>query len=380
MSRLRSLFLLLLLLGCVPAAPAEGEPIAPTIDPISATATAAAPDLPAVALTAIPFDPDATPTPPATPTQFLPPTATPQLLPCEAPFKELQFFAEAAAYDGLAQLEQNEPDDFPQITPSNPIWEASIRDAISAGIQYLNNCTDASQPLADQPETLAQLADFYQLIPTLSSEIAVPGNPPSTFSWESKQEYQPETELLDLNDDGADELIVHTQLPFYSTETVLTIQGGLTIVFYREPASWQGRVIWPFHYFVPKAEDYLRYAPFWEINPVPDTPDQALNVRPGPTLRQLEPGYLAIAGTIFGPVDDFRELGVIRWADGDPELALDIFLANWCVNASWAIEPDGSITMPFLPEPFPHCTGEYEARLFRLVAGQFAEELLPANQ
>lgn len=377
MSRLKYLLLLLLLLGCVPATTPAGEPVAPTVDPVSATATAAAPDLPTVAVTEVQIDADASPTPPATPTPFPTPSATPILLPCEAPFAELRLSAETVVYAGLAQLEQNPQTNFPQLEQDDPTWDSLVLETVNAGTQYLNQCTDPTRPLADQAESLAQLATFYQLIPSLSVEIALQSTPPSTYAWESAQAYLPETELLDLDGDGEEELILHTQLPFYSAETVLTIQGGLTIAFYQHPDGWQGKVIWPFHYFVPQAEDYLRYAPFWESAHVPNTPTEALNVRPHPTLQQLEPGYLAIAGSIFSPLDDFLELGVIRWAAGEPELALDIFQANWCVTVGWDIASDGSITVPFLPEPFPHCAGEYNARHFQLLDGHYTMEELP---
>ncbi|MCB0013475.1 MAG: hypothetical protein KDE34_16295, partial [Anaerolineales bacterium] len=198
MSRLKYLLLLLLLLGCVPATTPAGEPVAPTVDPVSATATAAAPDLPTVAVTEVQIDADASPTPPATSTPVPTPSATPILLPCEAPFVELRLSAETVVYAGLAQLEQNPQTNFPQLKQDDPTWDSLVRETVNTGTQYLNQCTDPNRPLADQAESLAQLATFYQLIPSLSVEIALQSTPPSTYAWESAQAYLPETELLDL--------------------------------------------------------------------------------------------------------------------------------------------------------------------------------------
>jgi hypothetical protein len=67
------------------------------------------------------------------------------------------------------------------------------------------------------------------------------------------------------------------------------------------------------------------------------------------------------------------KLSILRWREEGPELALRVVLYNWCVSAEWDIRSDGTIFVPALPEPFPHCQSEYAARTFRLAEGRFVE-------
>jgi hypothetical protein len=107
--------------------------------------------------------------------------------------------------------------------------EKVVYKIVEASEGYLNNCTDPNLPLENQPEKLARLAELSQTIPQ---------------SFRCGLRYTPTTQLLDVNRDGVQELILHTQATnCYRTPNV-DGSGGLSIIFHKAgEQKWQGHVI-----------------------------------------------------------------------------------------------------------------------------------------
>jgi hypothetical protein len=226
------------------------------------------------------------------------------------------------------------------------------------------------------------LAELSQVVPEMT--VTIPGSGDFLPLEIQLAPTTPASALLqEIDGDGQAEVILQTQVGYFDAEqTLFGLRGGVTIVFTPAAGRWEGHVIWPVPHFVPRADDYLEYAPFFaeEVAAEADwSAAQALIADPGPAVDLLNlsdragNSYLAVAHIRRTPLDDIRELSVLRWRAEGPELALRIVLFNWCASVDWEIQSDGTIFVPALPEPFPHCQGEYAARTFRLDEGRFVE-------
>jgi hypothetical protein len=296
---------------------------------------------------------------------------------CATPFAEVQAATEAIITQTVAAYQPPQPGELMLLGWNPADWEAIVAQLVAAGEQFLNQCTDAPTPLADQ---VAQLASLSQVIPDM--EFTIPGEGDFLpLDMKLTQLYTPSVQLLDVDQDGNEEVILHTQVAYFDGEQILFgVRGGVSIAYFATEGGWQGQVIWPISHYVPQSDNLLIFAPFFEddfANQVNGSAADALIYDPAPqvqmlTLRDDEGGtYMALSHNLRNPLTDVRELAVLRWQDRQPEVALRISLNDWCVTANWTIQEDGSIFIPALPEPFPHCTGSFAARTFTLEDGKF---------
>lgn len=222
--------------------------------------------------------------------------------------------------------------------------EKVIEAVVQAVAEYLNHCTDPDRPLADQPELLDEL---------IRTAEEIPGS--QTCEWGAYY-YTPTVQLLDLNNDGADELVLHTQ-PFFCKWDGL---GGISIVYHLDQARWRGTVIWPC------TEDYG--CPFHDFS-----------ARPEPLIQQLAlrdsqgRAFMLVAGLYEGGDSQTSFLSVWRWENNGPHHVLDILLNNWCgIPIEWEVKKEGYILIPAAEETY-RCPAE-PARVYRLQGDEFVVE------
>ena len=120
-------------------------------------------------------------------------------------------------------------------------WENIVRRVVGTSEFYLNNCTDPDLPLSEQAEAVEELAALSKI----ESPVATLDVGGDFGEVELSSDFAPNTEFIDLNGDGTDELILHTQVPYFSQATVYQIRGGLSIAFFDSEDGWQGQVIAP---------------------------------------------------------------------------------------------------------------------------------------
>lgn len=295
---------------------------------------------------------------------------------CAEPFEQIRTSSAAEIERVVDEYEPPAPGEPMTLNWDSATWEVIVTQLVAAGEHFLNECA-GGPPVTPVLEQLAQLS---QVVPEMT--VTIPG---SGDFLPLEMQLAPTTTssalLQDLDRDGQAEVILHTQVGYFDAEQALFgLRGGVTIVFTSTPSGWEGHVIWPVQHFVPRADDYLEYAPFFEEEVATEAgwpAAQALIADPGPAVELLDLAdaagstYLAVSHLRRTPLDDIRELNVLRWREEGPELALRIVLFNWCVQEEWEIRADGTIFVPALPEPFPHCQGEYAAHTFWLEAGRF---------
>jgi hypothetical protein len=295
---------------------------------------------------------------------------------CAAPFDTVKSMMATTVQETVAAFEPPAEGELMLMSWDAEVWQAIVDQLVAAGEHFLNECG------GDAPVTpvLDQLARLSQVIPPLT--ITIPGEGdflPLEITLANT--VRPSASLVDVDGDGEGEVLLHTQVAYFDGEQILFgLRGGVSILFDRVGEDWQGHLIWPIPHYVPLATDYLEFAPFREevIAQERDwSAAQALIEDPAPVVEPLNltdaagNHYLAVSHIRRGPVDDIRQLAVLRLRAGRPEVALRIVLDNWCVQAGGEIDEQGVIHLPALPEPFPHCQGEYTARTFSLVDGHF---------
>jgi hypothetical protein len=295
---------------------------------------------------------------------------------CAAPFAEVKAETEAMIAKTVEAYQPPQPGELMLLGWNPDDWETIVAQLVDAGEQFLNACAEAGAPLADQA---TQLASFSQVIPAM--QFTIPGNGDFfPLDMQLTQVYTPSVQLLDIDQDGNDEVILHTQVAYFDGEQILFgVRGGVSIAYFATDDGWHGQVIWPVPHYVPQSENTLVFAPFFEEDFAQQanwSAADALIYDAGPQVQLLnlrdDAGgtYMALSHRLRNPLTDVRELAVLRWQDRQPEIALRISLNDWCVTANWEIEADGSIFIPELPEPFPHCTGSFAARTFTLEDGK----------
>ena len=229
-------------------------------------------------------------------------------------------------------------------------WEQLVRQEVMAGEFYLDHCTAPEIPLAEQPDAAADLAAQSQILPPVAS-VDVGGDfadlPLTT-------DFAPTTQLLDLDGDGTDDLILHTQVPYFSAETVYGIRGGLSIAFFLTEDGYQGQVIAPVTEFVTMQDGpHLTYAQTDPNALSVDTADQALNVVPAPevSVQVAEDGTPLTFITLQHPTPagEAKELTVLSWDDRIPNVELRVWFDDWCSPGhalDWTIYADASVDIP----------------------------------
>jgi hypothetical protein len=232
-------------------------------------------------------------------------------------------------------------------------WENIVRRVVGTSEYYLNNCVDADAPLADQPEAVEAFAQASLLsIPVEAVDIGGDFADVPLVS-----DFTPSTQWLDLNGDGMDELILHTQVPYFSDKTVYAIRGGLSIAFFHtETDGWQGQVIAPVTSFVTDEAggDHVSYAQTSDNTLSEATAAEALRLIPAPDVQVISiPGtdqpLTAITSRFATALGEAKELDILSWNGRIPSVELRVAFDDWCYPGAaldWEIRDDGSVFVP----------------------------------
>lgn len=262
---------------------------------------------------------------------------------CAAAFDDVQTFAAAVIETAAANVEDG------VIAWDSADWENIVRREVGSGEFYLNNCTDPGLPLVDQPDAVAQLADMSLIRPPITA-LDVGGD----FGEVPLQsDFTPVTQFIDLNGDGADELLLHTQVPYFSQETVYQVRGGLSIAFFYGEDGWQGQVIAPISAFVTdQTGPHVSFIMGPEDRLSVDEAYQALNIFPAPQVDVVQAGdsrLTAITLHTTTGAGEAKELAILTWDGRIPSVHLRVAFDDWCNpgrSLDWDIREDGSVFVP----------------------------------
>ncbi|MBK8019926.1 MAG: hypothetical protein IPK19_00550 [Chloroflexi bacterium] len=227
-------------------------------------------------------------------------------------------------------------------------WVNIVRRLVGASEFLLNHCAIAGQPLAEQQELRDVLAEA-SLLPAPIESIDLGLDSPLPL----RSDFTPSTALVDLNGDGTDELLLHTQVPYFSDATVYQIRGGLSIAFFMTAEGWQGQVIAPVTEFVTdQTPERLTYAMTENHLLSVAEPHQALGYAPEPevTVLDVEGGPLTFVTQVRSTgAGEAKELAVLSWEDRFPAVELRVAFDDWCspgATLNWEIREDGSVFVP----------------------------------
>lgn len=254
-------------------------------------------------------------------------------------------------------------------------WDTIVYRVVFSAESFLNTCTDANEPLEERPELLELLAAQSFMQPPIES-LDVGGDVVLSSN------FTPTTELIDLNGDGVDELILHTQVPYFSQDTVYQIRGGLSIAFFLGEDGWQGQVIAPVSQFVTDGTAETPTYAMTENNTLgAQTAPEALIYFPQPDVQVLDVEDTRLTFiTLYSATGtgEAKELAVLSWEDRTPTVELRVAFDDWCYPGSslnWEIREDGSVFIPSNggEEGSPlHC-GRTPETLFQWVDGEYVE-------
>jgi hypothetical protein len=228
-------------------------------------------------------------------------------------------------------------------------WDNIVRRVVGASEFYLNNCIN--QPLADQPDAVAVFATLSHVQPPLAS-VDIGGD---FEDLTLVTNFEPSTQWIDLNSDGVDELVLHTQVPYFSEKTVYMIQGGLSIAFFDGEDGWQGQVIAPVTSFVTTQDgDHESYVMTNDNTLSVQESHQALRYFPAPTVEVFFAGeaktpLTAITLHSLTGAGEAKELNVLSWEGRIPSVELRVAFDDWCYPGralDWQILDDGSVFIP----------------------------------
>jgi hypothetical protein len=258
-------------------------------------------------------------------------------------------------------------------------WDEIVYRVVFASETFLNYCAIVNQPLEEQPEILNLLAvQSMMQSPIESLDV---GSDFGDITLSSR--FTPTTELIDLNGDGTDELILHTQVPFFSEDTVYQIRGGLSIAFFFSMDGWQGQVIAPISYFVTETWQEVPTYTMTETHPLyAQTAPEALVYFSAPNVQVLDVEDTRLTFvTLYSATatGEAKELAVLIWEDRAPSVELRVAFDDWCYPGSsldWQIGEDGSVFVPSNggEEGSPlHC-GRTPEVLFQWVGGEYVSQ------
>lgn len=203
-----------------------------------------------------------------------------------------------------------------------------VEKLVKAGEYFLNNCTKPDLPLSSQQMRLAELAQFAQVIPA-SSECGI--------------RYAPTTQLADVDKNGSDELVLHTQA-IRCDLTSFHGAGGVSIVFRKDDQAdaWKGTLIWP-------CFEKCTLSGSWTQSPQP-------LVQVLPEHDSENRSFMLVVGDYLGGDHSGRYLNVWRWEhDGTPEIVLQVRLNDWCGASNskeWRLTQKGGILIPEAPATY----------------------------
>jgi hypothetical protein len=228
-------------------------------------------------------------------------------------------------------------------------WDNIIRRVVGGGEFFLNTCAIVNQPLSEQTELVDQLASL-SLISAPVDTVDVGGDFGEVALTTT---FTPTTQLIDLDGDGEDELILHTQIPYFSEDTVYQIRGGLSIAYFKTDDGWQGHIIAPVSSFVTdNSGGEVLYS---------QSDSNTLSVESGPEALVYFPAPVVEVRTIDDTPLTFitlasasgtgllKELDVLTWEDQMPRVKLRVAFDEWCYpgeDLQWEVREDGSVFVP----------------------------------
>lgn len=258
-------------------------------------------------------------------------------------------------------------------------WNTIVHRVVFASESFLNTCAIANQPLEEQPEILALLAVQSFIEPPIES-LDVGGDFGDVLL---SSDFVPTTEFIDLNGDEVEELVLHTQVPYFSQDTVYQIRGGLSIAFFFGVDGWQGQVIAPISHFMTDATvERLTYAMSENHTLTAQTAPEALVYFPSPEVQVLDvKGTRLTFVTLYSltGTGEAKELAVLTWDERAPYVELRVAFDDWCYpgrTLEWEIGEDGSVFIPSndgeVGSPL-HC-GRTTEVLFQWEDGEYAPQ------
>jgi hypothetical protein len=199
--------------------------------------------------------------------------------------------------------------------------------------------------LSNQKTRISELTQFAQVIPA-SPNCGI--------------RYAPTTQLVDVDQNGSDELVLHTQA-IRCDLTSFHGAGGVSIVFRKDDqtAAWKGTLIWPCF------EKCASSGP-WTQSPQP-------LVQVLPQHDSKSRSFMLVVGDYLGGDHSGKYINVWRWEhDGTPEIVLQIRLDDWCGASNskeWQLTQEGGILIPEAPAT-SRC-GKRDAVMYKLNGDKF---------
>jgi hypothetical protein len=193
---------------------------------------------------------------------------------------------------------------------------------VEAGECFLNKCINSALPLSTQSDCLAELRQLAQVVPQ---------------SFDCAFRYAPTTQLIDLDSDGREELVLHTQAircDHYARPDLYGA-GGLSIVFRfsEQTGSWLGTLIWPC------TEDGCHWSGAWVQSPQPE-------VRPLIIQDTQGRAFMLVSGGYYGADHTGDILTIWQWEGDIPKPAFELEMSDWCgTPREWRITERGTILL-----------------------------------
>lgn len=262
---------------------------------------------------------------------------------CEAAFDDVNDFTAEVYQNTLSDIQEG------VIAWDSADWDNIVRRVVANSEFYLNNCADPDLPLAEQTEAAAQLAQMSLIQPPVES-VDIGGD---FADMQIVTNFTPVTQWIDLNGDGVEELVLHTQVPYFSEATAYSIRGGLSIAFFDTEDGWQGQVIAPVTSFVTdETGPHLSYAMINDNMLNVEAADQALGYLPAPEVQVMDIDGVPLTFITLNSTTgagEAKELNVMAWDDRFPVVELRVAFDDWCYPGStldWEIREDGSVFVP----------------------------------
>lgn len=290
---------------------------------------------------------------------------------CEAGFTDTREYIADVFDAATAEIEDG------AIVWESSDWDEIVHRVVFSSESFLNNCAIVNQPLEEQTELLDHLA-MLSLMESPIESLDVGGDFGDVVL---SSDFTPTTQLIDLNGDEVDELVLHTQVPYFSQDTVYQIRGGLSIAFFFGDDGWQGQVIAPISHFVTDATiERLTYAMSENHALSAQTAPETLVYFPTPDVQVLDAENTRLTFiTLYSSTGtgEAKELAVLTWEDSVPNVELRVAFDDWCYpgrTLDWEIREDGSVFVPSNDGEEGsslHC-GRTPAVLFQWQDGEYA--------